>query len=561
MCIALAYLRYSSQQMQGKGSSIARQKELVTKWADEQKKLTGKNYDEISYYIDRGKSAFDGTNINEGNLGTLIEDVKRGSFPEGTPICVESLDRLTRQGVQHIQQILTQLTSTGCVVHTLTDRQVITAKSLNTLGGIVAIVAVADRAREESETKSSRVSDSKLRNYKAALEGKKIMTKHLPGWVYINESTGKMCVDPDKQKIVENIYRLRLEGHTYQSITNIMNDSGVPVLNSARGAKQWLHNSVRALLMNKSVIGYSAPSKVNPLIEEIPDYFPRCISDTLFYDVQQTHVPAKRGKKTDKPKETYPESVNLFRGLAVCKYCGGRIFPNGAKPGYWGRVRCFGHHNKTCEAPPFGRYNFEYSLVTNMFPLLKFFDTTKQEDPSAAILSKVKHLEGRIANFYEMVGDMGYNPTLGKQIKDATEEKEKLERQLVAIKKSISDSTEEDIAQLDFNDYQDRLTMQRVLSRTIERIVVDSFSERAHIKLQNGNVLYGFPLYGNKDVSLTLQKAVSGEDDERYAELGLEQPLTTIYMVGGYRTDAPSIDDREFPEVESEPGYEPEEKA
>lgn len=545
MCVALAYLRYSSQQMQGKGSSIARQKELVTKWADEQKRLTGKHYDEILYYIDRGKSAFDGTNINEGNLGTLIEDVKRGGFPEGTPICVESLDRLTRQGVQHIQQILTQLTSTGCVVYTLTDRQVITAKSLNTLGGIVAIVAVADRAREESETKSKRVSDSKIRNYQAALEGKKIMTRHLPGWIYINESTGEMCVDPDKQKVVENIYKLRLEGHTYQNITNIMNDSGTPVLNSARGAKHWLMNSVRALLMNKSVIGYSSPSKVNPLIEEIPDYFPRCISDTLFYDVQQTHVPSKRGKK--KTDKTYPESVNLFKGLAFCKYCGCRIFPNGAKPGYWGRVRCFGHHNKTCEAPPIGRYNFEHSLVTNMFPLLKFFDTTKQEDPSATILSKIRHLENRIANFYEMVGDMGYNPALGKQIKDATEEKEKLERQLVAIRKSVNSATEENIAQLDFEDYKDRLIIQRVLSRTIERIVVDSFSERAHVRLQNGNVLYGFPLYGDKDVSLTLQKAVEGTDDELYAELGLEQPLTTIYMVNSYQVQ---VDDRDFPEVE-----------
>lgn len=550
MCIALAYLRYSSQQMQGKGASISRQKELVTKWADEQKRLTGKNYDEISYYIDRGKSAFDGTNISEGNLGKLIEEVKRGVYPEGTPIICESLDRLTRQGVQHIQQILTQLTETGCVVYTLSDRQVITKKSLNTLGGIVTIVAVADRAREESETKASRVSDSKLRNYKAAIEGKKIMTKHLPGWIYINETTGKMCVDPEKQKVVEHVYKLRLEGHTYQSIANIMNDSGVPVLNSARGARHWLPNSIRTLLMNKSLIGYSSPSKVNPLIEEIPDYFPRCISDTLFYDVQQTHVPAKRGKKSDKPKATYPESVNLFRGLAVCKYCKGNVFPNGAKSGYWGRVRCMGHHNKTCEAPPIGRYYFEHSLVTRMFPLLKFFDTTKQEDPSSAILSKVKHLETRIANLYEMVADMGYNKDLGQQIKSYTEEKEKLERQLVAIKKSIDASVEENISQLDFNDYQDRLTMQRVLSRTIERVVVDSFNERAHIKLLNGNVLYGFPLYGDKDVSLTLQKATSGSDAELYTELGLEQPLTTIYMVNGQQAGTPSVDDREFPEVE-----------
>ncbi|MCX9042836.1 recombinase family protein [Citrobacter portucalensis] len=386
MCIALAYLRYSSLQMQGKGASISRQKEMVSKWVDDQKLLTGKNYDEVAYYIDRGKSAFDGTNIREGEFGKLIDEVKRGQFPEGTPIICESLDRLTRQGVQHIQQILTQLTDTGCIVYTLSDRQIITKQSLNTLGGIVTIVAVADRAREESETKSSRVSDSKLRNYKAALEGKKIMTKHLPGWIYINEATGKMCVDPDKKKVVEQVFKLRLEGHTFQNIANIMNDSGVPVLNASRGAKHWLPNSIRTLLMNKSVIGYSSPSKVNPLIEEIPGYFPRCISDTLFNDVQQSHVPAQRGKKSDKPKAEYPESVNLFKGLAVCKYCGGNVFPNGAKPGYWGRVRCMGHHNKTCEAPPFGRYNFEHRLVTGMFPLLKFFDSTKQEDPSAAIL-------------------------------------------------------------------------------------------------------------------------------------------------------------------------------
>lgn len=536
MSIALAYLRFSSLQMQGKGSSISRQKDMVTKWTEEQKLLTGKNYDEVSYYIDRGKSAYDGTNLREGNLGKLIEEVQRGMFPEGTPIVCESLDRLTRQGVQHIQQILTQLTRTGCVVHTLSDRQVISKDTLESLGGIVTIVAVADRAREESETKAKRVRDSKLRNYKAAREGKKLMTKHFPGWIYLNESTGKLCVDPEKQKVVTRIYKLRLEGHTFQSIANIMNDSGVPVLNASKGAKHWLPNSIRTLLMNKSVIGYSSPSKVNPLIEEIPGYFPPCISETLFNDVQDTHVPAKRGKKT---RPEYAEAVNLFKGLTVCKYCKGNVFPNGAKPGYWGRLRCMGHHNKTCEAPPIGRYAFEHSLVTRMFPLLKFFDTTKQEDPSAAIRSKIGHLQTGIDNLYNMVRDMGYTPEIGKRIKASENEKEGLERQLIAIKKNIDSSTEENMSQLNFDNYNDRLTMQRILSRTIERVVVDSFNERAHIKLLNGNVLYGFPLYGDSDASLTLQKALSGTDDELFAELGMEKPLHTIYMVTGAKSQQP----------------------
>jgi DNA invertase Pin-like site-specific DNA recombinase len=48
---------------------------------------------------DAGLSAFDGSNITRGKLGRFLDDVQAGRIPRGSSLIVESLDRLSRQGI------------------------------------------------------------------------------------------------------------------------------------------------------------------------------------------------------------------------------------------------------------------------------------------------------------------------------------------------------------------------------------------------------------------------------------------------------------------------------
>jgi hypothetical protein len=68
------------------------------------------------------------------------------------------------------------------------------------------IIAVAERGREESDIKSERVSSSKERNYELAKLGKKLVTRNLPGWIYLDQK-GKMQIDPAKAETGEGNLR------------------------------------------------------------------------------------------------------------------------------------------------------------------------------------------------------------------------------------------------------------------------------------------------------------------------------------------------------------------
>ncbi|WP_167519806.1 recombinase family protein [Enterobacter cancerogenus] len=555
MCVAIGYMRYSSK-LQGGGSTIHRQKSLINKWVEDQKTHHGKVY-EVKFYTDKGLSGWTGENLLAGALGRLIEEVETGGYPEGTPIILESIDRLSRQGHEEATAILRRLTSTGCVVHSILDRQVIHRSDLKTFIGAMQIIAVAERGREESDIKSERVSSSKKRNYELAKLGKKLVTKNLPGWIYLDQK-GKMQIDPVKQKLVQEIFEMRLAGHTYQGIAEAMTNRGEPVLNERKGAQRWLPNSIRTLLHSRSVIGVLPASKVNEEYKEIEDYFPSAITKDLFYAVNDLNVPAVRSRE----KKQYPETVFLFKGLVKCRYCKGNVFMNGAKPGYWGRIRCIGHHDKVCDAPSLPRYDFEQSLITRIFPLLKSMDVRTEKNPVAVLQAKIDHLTNILEGYYDDLEeipreDKPRRKTINERISKRANEKEEYERQLVVVRRKMEVRIANTLSDLNYDDYSDRLKMQLVISRNIERIVLDSLFDKVHIKLVNGNALMNFPLYGDVDGSrlvITAKENTGITDVERI--LGLDDAMPTVYNL------APSsgefMDDREFPEVE--PDYPNEEQ-
>ncbi|WP_222864798.1 hypothetical protein, partial [Serratia marcescens] len=57
-------------------------------------------------------------------------------------------------------------------------------------------------------------------------------------------------------------------------------------------------------------------------------------------------------------------------------------------------------------------------------------------------------------------------------------EKEEYERQLVVVRRKMEVRTDNTLSDLNYDDYSDRLKMQLVISRNIERIVLDSFFDK-----------------------------------------------------------------------------------
>lgn len=189
-----------------------------------------------------------------------------------------------------------------------------------------------------------------------------------------------------------------------------------------------------------------------------------------------------------------------------------------------------------------------------MFPLLKSMDVSKEENPVAVLQAKIDHLTNILEGYYDDLEeipreDKPRRKSINERISKRANEKEEYERQLVVVRRNMEVITENTLSDLNYDDYSDRLKMQLVISRNIERIVLDSLFDKVHIKLVNGNALMNFPLYGNVDGSrlvITAKENTGIIDVERI--LGLDDAMPTVYNL------APSsgvfMDDREFPEVE-----------
>src|SRR4051794_5242523 len=91
--VAFSYVRFSSRK-QSQGDSERRQTELAEAYCRRHGwTLSDKTFEDL------GVSAFHGKNALVGNLGEFLRAVQSGTVPPGSVLVVESLDRISRQGI------------------------------------------------------------------------------------------------------------------------------------------------------------------------------------------------------------------------------------------------------------------------------------------------------------------------------------------------------------------------------------------------------------------------------------------------------------------------------
>lgn len=188
--LLFSYIRFSTSE-QEKGHSLSRQISYAKKVADER----GLQLDESLTMKDLGLSAYHGNNISKGALGGFLSAIQDGMIPSGSILLIESLDRISRQGVTDCNSIITQIINAGITVITAMDnkeynKQLIDKNPFE----LFAMLMIFIRANEESETKSKRVRDaltSQCENWLAGKRGFRIKCGKAPKWVQWKEVTDK----------------------------------------------------------------------------------------------------------------------------------------------------------------------------------------------------------------------------------------------------------------------------------------------------------------------------------------------------------------------------------
>lgn len=163
------YLRWSDQH-QSRGSSLARQRQIVRLFADE----LGWPFDANSEMIEDGKSAFSGANLEKGKLGDYERAVRRGE-KAGRCLMVEKMDRLSRRVGFDALRWFGDMVECGLTIAIADARMVVDRQSIrHHEHQLKAILDEIEKAHAYSATLSKRIRPA----WEAMRNGRDIATEH-----------------------------------------------------------------------------------------------------------------------------------------------------------------------------------------------------------------------------------------------------------------------------------------------------------------------------------------------------------------------------------------------
>jgi DNA invertase Pin-like site-specific DNA recombinase len=318
---AYSYVRYSSK-MQENGDSTRRQIELSEKYAQEH----GLDLDENLRMQDDGVSAFDGSNVNKGELSEFLKDIEAGRVAAGAYLLVESLDRLSRADVLSALRVFMAILEAGIVIVTMADRMVYSKERVaQEPMSLMMSILVMIRANEESQRKSERVHAAWAAKQRKASSEK--VTRTCPSWLRLSEDRKAFEIIEEKAVVVRRILKLQREGVGQATIVKMLNREEVPVLQERmkkRQSKGWHASTIQKLINHPALYGAYQPTsggkgKVRkPVGEPVEGYYPALIDKAEFDDLRHQRADrATRGRGV-KGKGF----ANLFSGLLHCAYCG-----------------------------------------------------------------------------------------------------------------------------------------------------------------------------------------------------------------------------------------------
>ncbi|MFI2992904.1 recombinase family protein [Klebsiella aerogenes] len=298
------YSRVSSQE-QLSGGGLDRQEQDIKNYIQN----NGLDKHEIVEMVDRGISAFDGSNLREGELGKWYQEAITGIY-WGSHLVVEAIDRVSRKKTtEAMEDILRLMNKGGIQIHLVRMNLIVNNNP-------IILSVYSQLANEESQQKSERIAKGWKRRRDIALATGTVITERTPYWIDIENNqykankhtvtvlkafnhykSGLSCgliakklnedgeyfpymwtklsvqkvVDGlgaagviDVESAIDTIMGLHKNGMSCEDIAKDMNANH-------NYLKEWNTSSVHKLLQNRSVTGLVEIQK-NKMIDDIDSY-------------------------------------------------------------------------------------------------------------------------------------------------------------------------------------------------------------------------------------------------------------------------------------------------
>jgi DNA invertase Pin-like site-specific DNA recombinase len=303
-----SYTRFSDPK-QALGHSADRQLQYAKAWAAEHDLVL----DDTLSMKDEGLSAFHQKHVKQGALGVFLVAVDEARIPTGSVLIVEGLDRLSRAEPIQAQAQLAQIINAGITVVTASDgreynREKLKAQPMDLVYSLLVMI----RAHEESDTKSKRVKAAIRRQCEGWISGTYrgvIRNGGDPRWVSWNGTAWELI--PERVEIVRFALSKYREGLGADRTHKLMLERGYN-LSALGGNAQQLYR-----LIKLPALKGAKRLSVDGEDYELPDYYPRLMSDLEFDELQLLTTQRSRRR----PKGAIPGVITGI-GITWCGYCG-----------------------------------------------------------------------------------------------------------------------------------------------------------------------------------------------------------------------------------------------
>jgi len=362
----ISYTRFSSRR-QADGDSYRRQTDMALSWCRD----NGLELDTSLVLEDLGTSAFSGANVKRGALGALQFMCLQGKLEQGTILLIEAFDRLTRLPLPDAYELLLSLVNNGLTIVTLNDHKIWTKDKLKDLEPFLLSLVSLYKGFQESDHKADRLQRT-FRQHRDA--GSKQAFGAAPGWLYRDDKTTPWQVKAELAESVRSVFLMSALGYGSKTIAQSANEKKWPVptrLNMTKG--RWHAQMPGQLLRNRAVLGEHEhrihtheahaehwQGKRTGIV--IPDYYPRIISDDLWYAARasiETRIIVNR-------RDTH--YYNIFAGLLYCGYCGAPMQRKYERNGHSkGQIACSDRLAGVTTCPSSAVIHSDPSLLENIY--------------------------------------------------------------------------------------------------------------------------------------------------------------------------------------------------
>ncbi|HCM9637258.1 recombinase family protein [Enterobacter hormaechei] len=455
---AYSYIRFSSKK-QDQGDSVRRQTELAEQYALANNLiLSDKNFQDL------GISAF-----KEGNrpsLGDMLEAIEKGQIEQGSTIIIESLDRLSRRGIDVTQQIIKSILQNNVFIASLVDGLLLNRESVNDLVSVIRIALAADLAHKESEKKSQRLRETKGQQRQRALNGE-VINKVLPFWL---ERKQDKFVFSERLDTVKRIIELRRKGYGTHKIAKMLNDECYRPLRSAG----WNHTTIGKTINSVALYGAYQTSETTKdrkviLLDIVENYYPPIINKEEFMLLQADHKRNKSGYKSES---------NPFAGLLKHE-CGGAL----VRKFHIAYGKTYQYH--ICANARDGKCNITKNfknIEIALFRIMKELKIEKTTQYDESLLVEKNIIKTKIQELNDMILTLPKIPMSIIQTINNLEEKLKVLEDKIKEQNSIIISEKAFNIKL-FNEIKEPQELNMMLKRVIEKIIVFNIAKKWRIKI------------------------------------------------------------------------------